>query len=923
MATLHVQAQEGRPGAGQFITGVIVDAAAKPLPGAYVSLQASGGEVLQAVSTDLSGNFGLNRAEPGTYLLEVTYLGFETLRRDITVGRQPLRLGELRLSEGALDLDGVEVVEKVLPSMQKGDTTQFNADAFKTMPDASAEDLVTKIPTVTMENGQLKAQGENVQRVLVDGKPFFGNDPSAALKNLPAEVISKIQVFDQQSDQSNFTGFNDGNTVKTINIITKSSSQQGQFGKIYGGYGYEDGNGAQRYQAGGNINIFNGAQRISIIGMSNNINQQNFASEDLLGVVGSSNRGGRGGGRGGRGGRPGGSGSDFLVQERGGIATTHAFGLNYSDKWGKKIDASGSYFFNRTNNEAENIVNRQFSGSEDFEELYTENSLSTTQNNNHRLNFNIEYKIDSSNTIIMRPQLSIQQNMGNSQTLGQTLQGGFLANSSDNLFTSDLSALNFNNNILWQHKFGKARRTFSINVSNGYAPKRGDNNLLSKTTFGAVADTLDQKAFLDANNWNVATTFSYTEPVGKQGMLMIDYEASLQQEESDQRTFDFWAETQAYDLINEQLSNVFSNDYIRHRPSLGYNYTQKGLTVMLRAGAQWATLNNEQSFPSERTFSQPFFNVLPTAMVRYDVSTTESFRFFYRSSTQLPAVNQLQNVLNNSNPLLLSVGNPDLRQSVRHGFFTRYSRSNTEKSSTFFALLAASASEQFIANSTYLSGGGFPIFDEFGLNPGVQISRPVNLNGAWDARTYITYGIPVKLIQSNVNFDLSGNYSNTPGLINEAVNYAQNSTIGAGLTLSSNISKTLDFSLSSRTNYNMAENTLQTNNNNVFLTQNSRLRFNWIVGAGIVFRTDVTHQYLDGLAEGFDQNFWLWNMSIGRKVFKNDRGEINLSVFDLLNQNVSVNRTVTETFIEDVRTNVLQRYVMLNFVYDLRHFRVK
>lgn len=235
-------------------------------------------------------------------------------------------------------------MESTVPiAQQKGDTTEFNANAVKVLRDATSEDLVSKLPGVTTENGAIKAQGENVTQVLVDGKPFFGNDPTAALRNLPAEVIDKVQIFDQQSDQAQFTGFQDGNTTKTINIVTKKGMNNGQFGKVYSGYGYQD-----KYQLGGNINVFDGDRRISFIGMSNNINVQNFSVDDILGVMGVPGgnfrnammmMGGRmmGGGGGGRGGGGGGGGSmDFLVRPQGGIATTHALGINYSDKWGKK-----------------------------------------------------------------------------------------------------------------------------------------------------------------------------------------------------------------------------------------------------------------------------------------------------------------------------------------------------------------------------------------------------------------------------------------------------------------------------------------------------------------------------------------------------------------------------------------------------------
>ena len=324
------------------VSGKIVDASTnESISAAHISLMHPWGDAYKTAVSNNDGTFEITGISKGGYKMQITYIGYTDFVSEITISNQNINLGTLKLSEG-IELSEVEVTGKIPLAEQKGDTTQYNADAFKVMQDASAEELIEKMPGVVVQDGKVQAQGEDVKEVLVDGKPFFGNDPQAALKNLPAEVISKIQVYDQTSEQAAFTGFQDGETTKTINIITRPEMRNGQFGKVYAGYGYED-----RYKGGGNGSFFNGDQRISIIGQSNNINQQNFSSEDLLDVTGSSR--GRGRGRGGRGGggrggsRGGGSSRDFLVPQQGGIASTNAIGLNYSDQWGKKVEVSGSF----------------------------------------------------------------------------------------------------------------------------------------------------------------------------------------------------------------------------------------------------------------------------------------------------------------------------------------------------------------------------------------------------------------------------------------------------------------------------------------------------------------------------------------------------------------------------------------------------
>ena len=365
------------------VSGTIADAKDKePLPGATVLLIHLPDSAQAGVVTSLSGRFSLSPVLPGNYLLQVSYLGYQTLQRPVRVADQPINLGTIAITEGATELREVTVTARIATATQEGDTSSFNAGAFKVTRDASAEDLVQKMPGVTLENGQIKTQGENVRRVLVDGKPFFGDDPNAALKNLPAEVIDKIQVFDQLSDQASFTGFNDGNTTKTINIITKIDKKNGRFGRVFGGIGTDE-----RYQAGGAINQFEGDQRITILGQANNINQQNFSSEDLSGI------GSGGGGRGmgfGRGG--GGGASDFQVPQLTGITTTRAAGINFSDKWAKKVDVSGSYFFNQTDNNATQSLVRQYvQQTGDSGRYYNENQTALNRNINHRFNARIDW----------------------------------------------------------------------------------------------------------------------------------------------------------------------------------------------------------------------------------------------------------------------------------------------------------------------------------------------------------------------------------------------------------------------------------------------------------------------------------------------------------------------------------------------------
>jgi len=344
---------------------------------------------------------------------------------------------------------------------------------------------------------------------------------------------------------------------------------------------------------------------------------------------------------------------------------------------------------------------------------------------------------------------------------------------------------------------------------------------------------------------------------------------------------------------------------------------------MTRARIEFAQLNGEETFPNPAgTISKDFVNFVPFAMIRYRPSRQENFRLFYRSNTTAPQVQQLQTVIDNSNPLQLSTGNADLDQSVSHRVFARYQKTNTEKSTVFFILLGGSVQQNYIANSLYTRPTDNPIFNGLTFNSGTQITQPINMSGYWDARTFITYGIPLIKIKSNLNFDLGYDYSNTPSLINDRSNISKNSSYPGGLVLSSNISEKVDFTISSRTGFTSTVNTINTNSNNDYITQTSKLKFNIIFGKDLVFRTSLNHQLYNGLSDDFNQNYWLWNASIGKKIFKNKLGEISISAFDILKQNNSIQRNITEVYIEDIQTQALTRFLMLNFTYNFRNFRI-
>lgn len=894
--------------AQQVIEGAVVDPSDNsPLIGVNLLLTSQADSTDRYFATsEIDGSFRFSQVKTGSYVLDGTYVGYKKLVKSIKVERKRVDLGNVFMEQDAEVLEELKVVGQAPMSVQLGDTTQFNAQAFKTNPDASAEDLVRKMPGITVENGTIKAQGEDVRRVLVDGKPFFGDDPSSSLRNLPAEIIDKVQVLDQMSEQAQFTGYDDGDRAKTINIITKPNSRKGTFGRISGGYGTDD-----RYGVGGNLNLFNGDRRLTILGMVNNVSQLNFASEDLSGAGGGSGRG-RGG-------------NNFLVGQQNGFTTTQSAGLNFSDQWGDKIEISGSYFFNHTNNTNRTLLSREYFIAADSSQYYTEESQSERGNYNHRVDVKVDYKIDSSNSITIRPRLSVQQNDSRSGVTGQTsFLDGNLINSMSNNQLSSTAAFNFSNDILYRHSFGKAGRTFSLNLNTEIGRNDGESSLDALNSYytGNIdrIEVVDQETENNSDRNRVTANAVYIEPIGEKSQLMLEYRISYDESNSARSVYDMLQEGTAGRDIDSTLSNNFENTYITNRA--GVDYSKRGDKSRLRVGLNYqeARLSGTQVFPILEETQKTFGNLLPSMMYSYDFSKQDKLNIFYRTSTSAPSISQLQDVINNTNPLQLRTGNPDLKQRYSHSLMARFSTSNPEKSSNSFAMINASYTTDYITNATYTAQNDSLLSDGIMMYKGSRLIKPVNVGSSWSLRSYYSYGTPLTALKSNLNLGTGISYANTPGLINASKNTSQTLQFNQSVTLSSNISQNLDFTLTSSAYYNIVNNTLQPGLNNNYLSQTNGAKFKWIFWKGFTIEYDINHTWYTGLGDEFDRSVLLMNIGIGKRLFKGDRGEIKISIFDVLNQNDNIQRTVNESYIEDRRTQSIQRYAMLTFSYNLRQF---
>jgi len=891
------------------VKGVVVDDAdGTTIPGAAVlMINVKDSTRSRYGVTNEQGVFIINNMEKAFYRLSVSSLGYQTYSKLFRTAVGNVDLGTITLQQDTKVLENINVVGEVIAVEQKGDTVLYNADAYKVNPDATTADLVSKMPGIVVDKSGVSANGEKVQQVLLDGKRFFGQDPLLSLNTIPAEVVKKVEVFDQMSERSQLTGFNDGNTTKTMNVVTREDKRQGLFGKLYGGYGTDD-----RYTAGATLNNFKNDTQLTFLGMTNNINQQSFSNEDLAGIAG-------GGGRGGF--RPGGGGAGgaAMTGVQSGITNTNAVGLNFSDKLGKSGASGtieGSYFLNDTHNSNNQITSRE-SFRENGSQYYDEDKTSTADNLNHRLNMRLTYNFNDNNKLIYMPSFSYQDNNSLDHTIGSTKNSlGDTINQTDNTYKSWNKAYSINNNLLFQHKFEKIGRSISLNIDSRIRNTNRENYFED-----VYQDSLTQY-LTDENDNTIGTTLTYTEPIGNNGELSASYGLSYNNRDSNKETYLFEAETQDK-VFSPQLSNQFQSGYTTQVPTLMYSNRSFGKFFNIGISYQHATLNNEQVYPQEGIYKNQFNSILPTAMGRLQFKNKMNMFLRYSTSTTAPSVSQLQNVIDNSNPLFFSVGNPELNQSYSHSLMVRLEKPSGDKNSSLSNFSLIQTTKNYITNASEFAPKDTVLAGGIVVQEGTQISMPINLNGYWNIVNTTTHSLPISPMKSILNSSIGLGYARRPGKTDGVSNISNTYSLNLKFSLVSNISEKVDFN----TYYNVSRNRVfnsiqsQSNTSTNYIMQTVGVKANIIFWKGFVFRNDTYLEKYNGFSDDFNSTYILWNMSVAKKFLRNELGELELSVFDLLNQNQSYSQTITPNYIEEVRSQVLKQYFMLKFTYQLRSFK--
>ncbi|MDO6434430.1 TonB-dependent receptor [Flavitalea sp. BT771] len=903
------------------VKGTLVDTVggSQVLGNATVALTPAKGDSTDTdfIITDKKGTFAFKGLDSGVYRLEISYQGYAPIRRTITIdaATPDHDLAVLYMSRSNDMMEAV-VVQRPPISIKK-DTVEYTAGMFATKPNAVAEDLLKKMPGIQVDkSGTVTAQGETVSRVLVNGKRFFSDDPKMATRNLPPDIIDKIQVFDDLSDQSKFTGFDDGNRVKTINIVTKKDKRQGYFGKAVAGAGTNE-----NYDASVNMHRFDGEQQISVLGQANDINKQNFSQADIFGSGGGRRGGGGGFGGGGGGGSSGGSG----------ITTVWAGGANYRNALSPKTDLTASYFFNQQHvsvAQSDSVIKPI---NTDTTQTSAGGNYSLSRSENHRIFMNLEERFDSSNSLVFRPNVTFQHSSPTATSSSYAVDNfGNPINRSVSRNNSYTHGFNINGtNLQLRHKFKKPFRTMSLdlNVSSNVNNGTGFNNAVNTLYKLGEVDTLNQYYVNSYHGTTLSPTLSYTEPIAKDQILEFNYNHSYTNNKTLNNTFDFSDSTHSYSRFDSLFSNSYKFVSNSDRFTLNYRIQNIKYNFSAGSGIQFTHYNSD-NLTKGITVARNYVNLTPTMNFQYLWSRTSHLRVNYSGRTGQPSASQLQPLTTTGDQISYTVGNPDLKPQFTHSLRVLYTNFQPANQRVLFATVNASTTVNDIQSLFWYNAKGG------------QTTTYVNLGGTWNVSGYFNYGFPLKKPKSNVNFITNINYSQSQSLwaqdslaaLSHEVQhlFVHNTTMTETVSWTTNIKKNFDMNFSSATTYNIArrqsaiiaKNAGGENNNNLnYFTEVLSAEITAYTNSGWLIATSFDYTYTNNHSSGYNASVPLLNPSIAKQLFKKKNGELRLTVFDLLNQNVSVTKSVGNTGqITYNRTNVLTRYAMLTFTYNLNNF---
>lgn len=886
---------------GVNVTGSVVEQGSDtPIEQATVRLlNVKDSAMVRGVVSARNGSFTLKNVKKGSYLLHITFIGYDPLYQplQITGKKNPVNVGKLELSDGAIELGEAVVIGKAPEVTVRNDTVEYNADSYKVTEGSVLEDLLKKMPGVEVDSeGKITVNGKEVKKVMVDGKEFFSDDPKVASKNLPAKMIDKLQVLDKKSDMAQMTGFDDGEEETVINLTVKPGMKQGWFGNAYGGYGSKD-----RYEGNAMVNRFVNNDQITFMGGANNTNNMGFS--DLASTMFS--------GMGGGGGRRGGFGAGS------GITSSGNAGLNFSKEFKPdKLTLGGNTRYSHSDNDARSKSDRQNILPGDSSSYDNSEAMSRTKSDNFGVDFRLEWKPDTMTQLIFRPSFSFSHSMNDNFSDATTLDNERdTVNTNKSSNYSESNGYNLNASIDFSRKLNNKGRVFSATLSGGNSDSYSDGMNRSDIVYFNQTDALknsiiDQRSRYDNKGFNYRAYVSWVEPIGHNNFIQATYSISQRKQEALKNVYNQDADG-IYNVLDSAYSQSYRNNFISQRASLSFKSQRAkfNYTIGLNLDPSYSSSENFVGDTTLSKITRKVVNLSPMAQFNYMFDKRTNLRIMYNGRTSQPSMTQLQPVADISDPTNITIGNPDLNPRYTNNVFIRFQQFTPEKQRAFMIM----------ANGSYIIND-IVSYTSYNLETGVKTTTYKNVNGNYSGNVRMMLNTPLKNKKFSINSMTMASFANSNGYINEEKNTNRNLILSerGGIDFRSSY---LDLGVNGNIRYNATSNSLQKENN-----QNT---FNYGAGGyttiylplNFKIESDVNWSTNSGYGDGFKQNEVLWNASASKSFLKNNQGTLRFKIYDILQQRSNISRSITASYIQDSEYNTLGSYFMVHFIYRFSIFK--
>lgn len=886
---------------GVNVTGSVVEQGSDtPIEQATVRLlNVKDSAMVRGVVSARNGSFTLKNVKKGSYLLHITFIGYDPLYQplQITGKKNPVNVGKLELSDGAIELGEAVVIGKAPEVTVRNDTVEYNADSYKVTEGSVLEDLLKKMPGVEVDSeGKITVNGKEVKKVMVDGKEFFSDDPKVASKNLPAKMIDKLQVLDKKSDMAQMTGFDDGEEETVINLTVKPGMKQGWFGNAYGGYGSKD-----RYEGNAMVNRFVNNDQITFMGGANNTN--NMGISDLASTMFS--------GMGGGGGRRGGFGAGS------GITSSGNAGLNFSKEFKPdKLTLGGNTRYSHSDNDARSKSDRQNILPGDSSSYDNSEAMSRTKSDNFGVDFRLEWKPDTMTQLIFRPSFSFSHSMNDNFSDATTLDNERdTVNTNKSSNYSESNGYNLNASIDFSRKLNNKGRVFSATLSGGNSDSYSDGMNRSDIVYFNQTDALknsiiDQRSRYDNKGFNYRAYVSWVEPIGHNNFIQATYSISQRKQEALKNVYNQDADG-IYNVLDSAYSQSYRNNFISQRASLSFKSQRAkfNYTIGLNLDPSYSSSENFVGDTTLSKITRKVVNLSPMAQFNYMFDKRTNLRIMYNGRTSQPSMTQLQPVADISDPTNITIGNPDLNPRYTNNVFIRFQQFTPEKQRAFMIM----------ANGSYIIND-IVSYTSYNQETGVKTTTYKNVNGNYSGNVRMMLNTPLKNKKFSINSMTMASFANSNGYINEEKNTNRNLILSerGGIDFRSSY---LDLGVNGNIRYNATSNSLQKENN-----QNT---FNYGAGGyttiylplNFKIESDVNWSTNSGYGDGFKQNEVLWNASASKSFLKNNQGTLRFKIYDILQQRSNISRSITASYIQDSEYNTLGSYFMVHFIYRFSIFK--